>query len=173
MIDYATAVQSYYREEVAAHSGPDDAADRQECVKLAADRIAEGIASGVIDRPEIGEQIRRDLRRQDESDKSASDRMIDLLVYGGQDALDFEDLLDVVVTLGGGRRKPWRFITEFDLEEMDAIRYGNLERQQAAYSSWRPKFLSLRRAWRLLGNAENVYRGGPTGLGESDAGVAS
>lgn len=170
MIDYATAIQTYYREEIAAQSGPEDTADRQECIKLAADRISEGIDDGDIEAPEIGEQIRRDLTKQDESDKAASDRMIDLLVFGGQEDLDFEDLLDVVVTLGSGRRKPWRYINEFDLEEMDAIRYGNLEKQQAAYSQWRPKFLALRGAWRRHGNVAAVYASGPVGTGDDVTG---
>ncbi len=169
MISYKTAIQTYYREEIAAQSGPDDSADRQECIKLATDRVIEGIANGEIESPELGAQIQRDMRSQDESDKTASDQMIDLLVFGGQDTLDFDDLLDVVVTLGGGRRKPWRFINEYDLEAMDEVRYGNLAKQQAAYSTWRPKFIAVRAAFRVHGSTVAVHQAGPTGIDEAGA----
>lgn len=168
-MDYKTAVQTYYREEIAAQSGPDDSADKQECIKLAADRILEGIANGEIEPPELGGQVKRDLSDQDESDKNAADHMIDVLVFGGQDTLDFDDLLDVVVTLGGGRRKPWRFVNEYDLESMDEVRYGNLAKQQAAYSAWRPKFVAVRSALRVRGSIAAVYESGPTGLDDEAA----
>lgn len=170
VIDYQTAVQATYREVIAAHSGPTDAADRQECVKEAKDRILDGIDRGEIESPEIGSLVARDLRSQDESDKNAADAMIDLLVYGGQDTLDLDDMLDVVVTLGAGRRKPWRFINDGDLELMDEVRYRNLDRQQQAYSAWRPKFLALRSAYRVHGSTLAVFAAGPVDLA---AGVAS
>lgn len=163
VIDYKLAIQTYYREAVAAHSSPDDVADRQECIKEARDRILEGITDGDIAAPDTGDLIARDLLSQDTADKQSADAMIDLLVYGGQDTLDLDDFLDVVVTLGAGRRKPWRFVSDLDLESMDEVRYANLEKQQSAYSSWRPKFLALRAAYRVHGTTESVYAAGPCG----------
>lgn len=93
-----------------------------------------------------------------------------LLVFGGQESLDFEDLLDVVVTLGGGRRKPWRFVNESDLDSMDEVRFGNLAKQQAAYTAWRPKYTALLTAFRIHGSAAAVYKAGPTGA--TDASTA-
>lgn len=163
MKDYSTAVRDTYRKIIGDHSSFDEPADRQECVKLAAEEILADIRAGEVERPEIGSLVTRDLMAQDRSDKAAADSMIDALYYGGQDTLDLDPLLDVVVTLGGGRRKPWRLVTDVDWELMDEVRYRNVERQQQAYSQWRPKFLACRSAYRAHGTTEAVLAAGPCG----------
>lgn len=159
-IPYETAVRDYYRQEVAARSGV-DAADRRECVKYAQDRIAEAIACGEVEPPEIGEQIRRDVLAVDESDKRAADRMLDMLLYGGQEQLEFYDLLDVVATLGKGRRKSWRNVSWQDVEAMEQEQFDNLNAQVEAYAKKRPMYQALRDALMTHGSVEAVYAAGP------------
>lgn len=60
----------------------------------------------------------------------------------GEDSFEMDDdpLLDMVVTLGGGRRKIWRHVNQDDLREMDSLRYQNLHAQQIAYKRWRDEY---------------------------------
>jgi hypothetical protein len=61
----------------------------------------------------------------------------------GKTALTLADL-DVVVTLGGGLRKSWEFVTTDDLASMHDLRYANYKAARDSYESFYEAYLALR-----------------------------
>ena len=86
--------------------------------------------------------IRQMVRRADESDGNRADHVLASVAAGADDlSLDGDPLLDMVVTLGRGRRKAWRHVTRTDLDEMNDLRYGNVRAAQTAYhKGFKPQY---------------------------------
>lgn len=90
---------------------------------------------------DIDDAIRAAGRAADKRDGNRVDGTLRAIARG-EDSLEMDDdpLLDMVVTLGAGRRKIWRHVNQDDLREMDALRYQNLHAQQLAYKRWRDEY---------------------------------
>lgn len=145
---FRDGVRDHYRAAVAElvdESG--EATHKQEAKELASGRIATAVADGELAEPDLMSQIMSELESADLKDKRNSDVMIEALCYG-QEHLSIPELLDIVVTLGAGKRKPWGQVTWEDMEVMDELRYSNMEKQQVAYQEWRSKFRMIRDALR-------------------------
>lgn len=134
MAEWQETLTRIYR-EATAEAGP-DGADRQETLIVAAARVATEIRSGRL-KYALDDFIRSELIRTDESDGKKADAIIRVAATG-QGTFELTDaILDVVVTLGKGRRKPWRFVSAADLKDMDRLRYSNLRNAQNSYDEWR------------------------------------
>lgn len=129
-------VSRVYREAI-ADQGP-EGADRQLACDTAAGRLRKMIEGGVIDLP-IERAIRAELMRADERDSRRADNVIKRLLSGtGSLFTDEGDpILDLVVTLGKGRRKAWRDVTDTDLADMTALRQGNVRSAVLSFDEWR------------------------------------
>ncbi|GAA2007830.1 hypothetical protein [Nocardioides kribbensis] len=103
-------------------------------------QVRPGIESGAIVL-DIDDAIRAAGRAIDKRDGGRVDGVLRSIARG-EDALELDDdpVLDLVATLGAGRRKIWRFVTQDDLREMDALRFQNLEAQRIAYKRWREEY---------------------------------
>lgn len=86
--------------------------------------------------------------RIDESDGAKADSILAAIARGEDDlGLDADPILDLVVTLGRGRRKIWRFVSLLDLDEMDELRNNNVRSVAIAYrDEWKPQY----DAWRQI-----------------------
>lgn len=158
-MDYRPELVIAYRQAVQGKSSTDTCAQLDEARKEAAASVAARIKDGELDGPSIASVLEAEVDKIDKSDKNQADKMIDILLYGQQD-FDLDEVLDVVVTLGAGNRKPWRLITRQDIITMDELRYGNLEKQQESYKAWRPKFYALLDGWETHGSAEEILASG-------------
>ncbi|TIH33825.1 hypothetical protein [Subtercola vilae] len=130
-------VTRMYR-EATAEAGP-EGAERQDTFMVVSARIATEISAGRLTY-ELDTFIRSELMRVDESDGKKADAILRVAATG-QGVFEITDeLLDVVVTLGAGRRKAWRDVTASDLRDMDTVRYRNLRNAQLAYDVWRESY---------------------------------
>lgn len=99
--------------------------------------------SALIDRGEVAEPNRfnalvKIVRGIDSRQGAAADRIIDRLAAGEVSlGMDDDPTLDTVVTLGGGRRKSWRFVTVDDLDLMDEERNRNFKAVTESYKKWK------------------------------------
>lgn len=114
---------------------------RREAIELVVEQVRPLLTSGdvVLDMDDL---IRQAVRRCDESDGNKADHVL-AAAAAGEDNLDLESdpVLDLVVTLGRGNRKAWRFVTRTDLDEMNEIRLGNVRAQTTAYyKGWKPQY---------------------------------
>lgn len=133
MAEWVETITRIYRDAL-AEAGP-DGADRQEILMVATARVATEIRAGRLEY-EVDSFIRSELLRVDESDGKKADAIIATAATGqGSFELD-EASLDVVVTLGAGRRKAWRDITHADLAQMNMIRYRNFKSVRDSYQEW-------------------------------------
>lgn len=114
--------------------------DRKEALDELVLQIRPLVQSGDV-ALDLDEAIRAEGRRVDERDGGRVDGVLRAIARG-DDALDLDDdpVLDLVVTLGAGRRKIWRHVNRDDLREMDSLRYQNLHAQQLAYKRWRDEY---------------------------------
>lgn len=141
---FPTSVTRVYQ-QVVGESSPLNGTTKQDAFTEAVSRLTSMVQSGeiVID---IEAAIRAELGRADDQQGRAADAVIKR-ISDGQDTLDPEDgdpMLDIVVKLGDGKRKPWRHITMDDLISMDSLRYKNYRAQQVAYDEWRQSFEHVR-----------------------------
>lgn len=106
---------------------------RREATELVVEQARPLVASGAITL-NTDDLIRQMVKRADEADGNRADHVLADLAAGADDlGLECEPLLDMVVTLGRGRRKAWRFVGRVDLDEMNDIRFGNVRAAQTAY----------------------------------------
>lgn len=135
---FQTEVQRVYRATV-AHAGLDGTL-RQPAITAATEELLDMHARGELKVP-VEDAIRAALTRADVSDGRLTDRVL-RAASRGEFALteDGDPMLDIVVTLGSGLRKQWRFVTRADLMTMDAERYRNVRNVQTAYDEWRSMY---------------------------------
>lgn len=150
----ATVTRVY--QQVVAEADPDEGTTTAEAFKEAAARIQVMVDSGELF-VDVSQAIKAALRRADETQGRAADRVIKRLATGQEPlGLDDDPALDFVVVLGDGKRKPWRHVTESDLRDMDRLRYQNYRKQMLAYDEWRESFdrvLPTVAQYRTVGNA--------------------
>lgn len=137
--DWDPTITDVYR-QVVGNSDIHTGVERQQAFDQCIPRIRDMVRRGDLTIP-LDDMIRAALVRIDEREGASADKVLRRLVTG-EDSLAFETdpLLNVVVTLGRGRRKPWRNIARADLIEMDRIRYENLRAVQNSYEEWRQTF---------------------------------
>lgn len=107
--------------------------ERQAALDEAVPVVVSMIAAGDLALP-VADLVRVALTNTDEAEGESVSKVLKKLA-DGRDPLPLSDdpMLDVVVTLGEGRRKPWRHVTVQDLREMDSIRNKNRIRVEEAY----------------------------------------
>lgn len=114
---------------------------RREAIEQVVQQARPLVAAGslVLDTDDL---IRQMVKRADESDGNRADHVLAQVAQGVDDlSLDADPLLDMVVTLGRGRRKAWRFVGRVDLDEMNELRYGNVRAAQTAYfKGFKPQY---------------------------------
>jgi hypothetical protein len=132
-------VARIYREAVASY-GP-SGADRQEAFASAYATILNEIRNKrmVID---LEAAIRSELVKADESDGRAADGVLRRAATGDAPIVPAD--LDVIVTLGKGKRKQWADVSADDLAEMHDIRYQNYRAAKTSYEEFREMYYTLR-----------------------------
>lgn len=130
---WSDTITRIYREAL-VESGP-DGADRQEVLIVAGARIATEIRAGRLGYT-LDSFIRSELIKVDESDGKKADAIIRAAATG-QGSFELTDAaLEVVVTLGNGRRKVWRDVGVDDLAVMNDVRYRNYKAVRDSYQDW-------------------------------------
>lgn len=114
---------------------------RRDAIELVVAQARPLVQSGAL-ALDTDDLIRQMIRRADESDGNRADHILASVAAGADDlGLDGDPLLDMVVTLGRGRRKAWRFVGRIDLQEMNEIRFGNVRAAQTAYyKGFKPQY---------------------------------
>ena len=131
--EWVDTITRIYREAL-SEAGP-DGADRQEVLIVAGARVATEVRAGRLAYT-LDRYIQSELIRVDESDGKKADTIIRVAATG-QGAFDLSDaVLDVVVTLGNGRRKSWRDVNSDDLVAMNKVRYHNYKAVRDSYQEW-------------------------------------
>lgn len=122
-ITFHDAVVAEYRKAVARMA--QDGGNRQDAFAYANEAIRQRIHVGEIDIP-LDDAIHSALLAADAREGATADRVLQKIA-DGQIGIDVwpDPLLDVVVTLGGGRRKTWRHVTADDLRQMVELRQAN------------------------------------------------
>ncbi len=137
-------IRDAYRAAVAA-ADPDSGTTLREVVETVKVDLAARIREGSLEL-DPDDYLPMLIRRVDERDGAMADAVLERHVFGQSALDDDEATLDVVVTLGAGKRKLWRHVTADDLLAMDEIRYSNVRAAQDAYDRWRSTYSLARRA---------------------------
>lgn len=135
-------ISKIYRDTVAAHGR--EGVDRSVAIAEATEKVLAEIAAGRYQLDRVA-AIRASLIRVDESEGRTADQIIRRAAGTDGAALEAADL-DVIVTLGGGRRKPWGEVTNADLSSMNEIRFKNYRTAERAYSEFNEAYLRIRPA---------------------------
>jgi hypothetical protein len=135
--DWTARTREILREVAAELSDPDEGTTLAPMREEFIGRVRALIDAGDLKIP-VDTAILAAFREADEHDGKSADKTMARRLRG-EDSLDMDDDpgLAIVVTLGGGRRKPLAQINADDLREMDTLRYSNLRNAQNAYDVWR------------------------------------
>lgn len=135
-LDWDTTVSRIYREVVADSAA--EGIDRQVAYDTAVARLVRMIRSGALDLP-MDVAVRAALDRADDRDARRADSVLRRIAAGETSLLTEvgDPLLDVIVKLGGGRRKAWRDVTAEDLQVMTELRAKNARIVVESFSQWR------------------------------------
>lgn len=130
------ALDTAYR-RIIREAGP-DGVNRARAEADAADEVSRLIDLGEVAEPNRFNALVKIVRGIDTRQGAAADRIIERLA-SGEVALRIDDdpTLDTVVTLGGGRRKSWRYVTVVDLELMDDERNRNFKAVSESFKKWK------------------------------------
>lgn len=134
--DWTVKTRAIWR-EVIAEADPTEGTTKAAAREIAAARIHDLIDSGDLKIP-VDTAINAAIEKADTDDGKATDRVLRAVVEGTW-SMEYEDdpILDYVVKLGAGRRKPWRHVTQADLIEVEQARYRNMHNAQTAYHDFR------------------------------------
>lgn len=135
-LEWNATVSRIYREAV-ANSGA-DGIDRQTAYDTAVARIARLIHNGSLVLP-LEKAIRAELDKADGRDSRSADAVLRRVLSGEQSLFTEtgDPVLDLIVTLGKGRRKAWRDVTAADVAEMTELRQGNMRSTILSFEAWR------------------------------------
>lgn len=121
-----------YREAVASYG--DGGVNRLEAEESALATLMVEVRAGRLD-IDFEKALRHEIRKADESDGRSADGMIRRLAAG--DSMLFLEDFDVIVTLGGGLRKPWGAIDPVaDLDAMNEIRFRNFKAARSSFQEF-------------------------------------
>ena len=108
---------------------------------------------------DISRAIRHVLNDVDRAQGQAADRLVAAL-REGVTSMKFEgdSLLRTVVTLGGGKRICWEYVTFDDLSEMDLLRRDNVKAVTEAYDVWADNLAVIRNDLSMFGTVGALVR---------------
>lgn len=153
-------VTAAYRQEVARIvSVTGNAADRKTASEAAARVLAQKVAAGEI-AVDLEEYFTAKIQKADEHDGARADLILEKAT--SHDSLTLFDVdMEVIVTLGNGKRKPWGAVTAKDLHEMNAIRHKNVQTVVRSYNrDWLPKYFAVAEVLEGYENFGHAYRAG-------------
>lgn len=153
-------VQEYQRVVRSAGSEP---VGRQRAIQEASWSTKREIEMGNVDEPEIISTLKRMGEGIDAAQGRAADKIINSLATGQVSMFDTGEVLDTVVTLGGGMRKSWRFITDSDLADMYEIRRLNHDKQVEAFKRFQLDYEAVRPVVQAFGTVEAAVAAGAFG----------
>lgn len=124
-VAFHDAVIQEYRRAVATHGNVTTVVNKLDMFAHAAEAIQMRIHAGEIEVP-VEDAIHAALNAADSRDGSAADNIL-ARIARGEVGLELwpDPLLDVVVTLGAGRRKAWKHVNADDLSAMVDLRKRN------------------------------------------------
>ncbi|MBK0420389.1 hypothetical protein JD276_15275 [Leucobacter sp. CSA1] len=128
-----------YREAVMSYG--DDGVDRPEAIESALATLMVEVRAGRLE-VDVERALRSELQKADEADGRSADAILQRAAYGEVPLLA-EDL-DVIVTLGGGRRKAWCDVTPLDLKQMNDIRFENYRKVKRSYLDFNAAYMKVR-----------------------------
>lgn len=130
-MSYNDTVQRVWRETVASY-GP-EGISRPEAIEAASATLMVEVRAGRLD-IDMERAVRAELVRVDEADGRAADNIIERAAYGEVPLTD--ESLDLIVTLGGGRRKAWRDVNPDDLDVMSELRFENYRKVRSSFEKF-------------------------------------
>lgn len=132
-IGFHDAVIAEYRRAVGAGDS-NEGINRQDAFAFANEAIRERIHTGEIEIP-IDDAIHSALMAADNREGQQADSIL-AKIARGEIGLDVhpDPILNVVVTLGKGKRKPWKYVTAEDVRDMAALRKQNTNSARRAES---------------------------------------
>lgn len=124
-----------YRETV-GRAGSDGIA-RLEAFEEAEASISASIRAGHME-IDLSHAVRAQLSEIDKRDGKSADQILHDAARGllTLDGIDVE----LVATLGDGLRKQWDYVTASDLQRMNELRFGNVQKAISAYSKWQANY---------------------------------
>lgn len=140
MNDLAQRIQDIYR-AVVADSGTEKI-PREQAIHMVAAQIQPLIDSGEVV-PDTYSWVKALVVAADRADGAAADKVLAAIARGEDDLTTDSPMpyLDFVVTLGGGHRKVYRFLSLDDLDEMDELRHRNVRSVNRSYhKDWKPTY---------------------------------
>ena len=151
-------IATIYRETVAEHGR--EGVDRSVAIDEATAKVLAEIKAGRY-KVDQAAAIRASLIRIDEREGRTADQIIRRAA--GTDGAQLETCdLDVIVTLGGGRRKPWGEVTAADLAVMNEIRFKNYRQAERTYKEFSEAYELLR---------ESLFMHGTLGAAHAASGL--
>lgn len=111
---------------------------------LAAEQVNNLIDAGLVHEPDRIDALKLEAQRFDKAQKRVADSILAALA-GSEGAPNIPplEILRTIVTLGGGKRKAWRYVTGADLDLMTEERSVNVKRQQHSFRSWHANARSI------------------------------
>lgn len=157
-MNISDAVHEYYTDALRTAGSDGTDLDDLRTVVVARVKALHGLGEITID---IERVARAELDSVDRGESKQSDKVI-ALFRDGYSPLDFDvdAVLDLSVTLGGGRRKLWRHVDAEDLAQMDELRYRNVRSAQTAYEDWRQAYVPLQAILRRYETVADAARAG-------------
>ena len=124
-LTFHEVVTEEYRRAVETHGDDHAGINRQDAFAHANAAIRARLHSGEVELP-IDDAIHAALVEADGRDGASADKILARIARGEVGLSIWPDpMLDVIVTLGNGRRKPWKRVTADDLQDMAALRTRN------------------------------------------------
>jgi hypothetical protein len=148
-------VAQIYRETVSQGRG--NAVARRDAFEKALERIEHEVALGNIE-IDTRAAIMAMLVKADESDGTRADTVIKGAARGLYELGELD--LQYVVTLGGGMRKTWEFVTVDDLVVMNEIRFQNYRAAVLSYRDFKDNISTIRPLIQVYGTFGEAFRSG-------------
>ena len=124
-------IRRVYREAIDSYGN--HGVKREEAVESAVATLLVEHRAGRLD-IDIEAAIRAEVIRADETDGRSADGLLRRIADGSVPLVEAD--FDVVVTLGKGQRKSWRYVTADDLATMVEVRYENYKKVRAAFDEF-------------------------------------
>lgn len=166
--EWTDKVRAIWR-EVISEADPLAGTTKGEAREIASERIRALVDSGDLKIP-VDTAINAAIEKADSEDGKATDRVLRAIVTGAAALdLDGDPILDFVVKLGAGKRKPWRNVNRDDLVEIEQARYRNLRNAQNSYDAFRTDYEPAFAALSRYETCAAAVAAGVFGAPESDA----
>jgi hypothetical protein len=166
-LSYDNTVQRVYRETIASYGAA--GVNRREAEEAAENILMAEVNAGrlLLDQRRA---LRSELRRVDEADGRAADRLIERLAYGEAPLVAAD--LEVVVTLGSGMRKAWHDVVPSDLAMMVELRQDNVNKARASMNAFRAAVARIRETVFEYGTVGAAFEAGGFPPKTAESGVA-